>query len=309
MEIRVSDDLDRLSVWADPAEQETILGVRNADTEPVLVHSFDDPMLLTDTAAICRLRPGLRDTLFSLYASYPRRVTFRGVSVDWSPDRYPRVWCPSIDTVFFARAMLRQLDGVRSFAEIGTGSGFLSKFVLHHATIDRAVASDISLAALRCADDATAGMSSREIFSLLAPHPHAPDLGLTGRYDLIFSNPPYIPRPAAMTDNAYEGLEVVRKLAEQADRLLNDNGKIVLNLSSLSGPEPLKWFQDRGLIVTAHEQMRVPLKINAVSGETSQESRDWMAFLRAAGRLDEEDDQVSGYRYWHTLRMFTIARA
>jgi hypothetical protein len=41
-----------------------------------------------------------------LYASYPRTVSHDGTSVSWSPTQYPKVWCPNIDTMFFARVLI-----------------------------------------------------------------------------------------------------------------------------------------------------------------------------------------------------------
>lgn len=309
MELRVSDDLGALEIYAEAVEQETVLGMRVGQDEPVLVHTIADPVLMTDTAKIGALPSGLRDALMSLYQSYPRTVRYDDVAVSWSPQRYPRVWCPSIDTIFFARALRRHLPGARAIAEIGTGSGYLTKFALvHGADVRQAVATDISMAALHCASDNVAGVANAAALSLVAPQPDAPDLALHGRYDLIFTNPPYIPRPQALADNPYEGLSVLAKLARDADQLLSEDGKILLNISSLSGPEPLSWFTDVGLTVTEQDTMRVPFKINAVTSELSRESRAWMDYLRGQGRLDEDAGERSGYRYWHTLRMFVVSR-
>ena len=51
---------------------------------------------------ISKLNPTLRDTLFSLFQCKPRFVEYDGVSTYWD-DTHKGVWCPSIDTILFAK--------------------------------------------------------------------------------------------------------------------------------------------------------------------------------------------------------------
>jgi len=179
MLLRVATDLSELVVGAEQAEQENILGADRGVPEPLEVWRCEHPVLLTDTARIAALEPGLRDAVLALYESYPRTISYDGTSVSWSPTEFPRVWTASIDTLFFARTLSRQLDGVRSFAEIGCGSGFLTKYALMHATdIEHAVASDISLAAIRCTSATLAEVSYGASVSLVCPQADDPGFGL-----------------------------------------------------------------------------------------------------------------------------------
>ena len=155
---------------------------------------------------------------------------------------------------------------MRNFAEVGCGSGFLTKYALMHAPdIERAVASDISLAAIRCASDALAEISHRASISLVCPQPDDPGFSLVGPFDLVISNPPYIPRPGARNNNACEGLGLIAKFAQRGRGLLADDGLLLLNISTLAGERPLAWFDEHGWQLESLDRMRVPLKVNAVT--------------------------------------------
>ena len=175
MLLRVAPDLSEVVVCAEQAEQESILGASRGTAEPLEVWRCENPVLLTDTARIAQLEPGLRDAVLALYESYPRTVSYDGTSVTWSPTEYPKVWTASIDTLFFARTLRRHLDGVRSYADVGCGSGFLTKYALMQARgIERACASDISLAAIRCTSDTLAEISHTASVSLVCPQADDP---------------------------------------------------------------------------------------------------------------------------------------
>jgi hypothetical protein len=310
--LTVSSELDRLDVYADlPLEQTGILGMRAAKKEPVPVAGFKDPVLLTDNHLVADLVPHIRDTVFALYQSYPRTVRYDGVQVSWSPFDFPRVWCPSIDTVFLARALKRNLAGVKSFAEIGTGSGFLTKYALEHGQLERAVATDINIDAIRCAYTALQECADADKASLLNVNSEAERLGLVGQYDLLLSNPPYVPRPGEAHDNPYEGLDLVAKLAAEGQSLLAPAGKIILNVSSVAGDAWQEWYTREGFVVELKETLRVPLKVNAITSQISPESKAWISFLLERGLLESEADfgDASGYRFWHHLRVFEITRA
>jgi release factor glutamine methyltransferase len=303
MLLRVAPDLSELVVCAEQAEQEDILGASRGAREALPVWRCERPVLLTDTARISQLEPGVRDAVLSLYQSYPRTVNHDGTSVSWSPTQYPKVWCPNIDTLFFARTLRRHLDGVRSFAEVGCGSGFLTKYALMHALdIERAAASDISLAAIRCAADTLAEISHRASVSLVCPQADDPGFSIAGSFDLVICNPPYIPRPGERDNNPYEGLGLIARFAQRGRELLADDGLLLLNISTLAGERPLAWFDDHGWQLDVLDRMRVPLKVNAVTSRGTPEARAWYDYLRDRGAIPAEGER--GYRLWHELRMF-----
>jgi len=192
---------------------------------------------------------------------------------------------------------------VRSFAEIGCGSGFLTKYALMHATdIERAVASDISLAAIRCTSATLAEVSYQASVSLVCPQAGDIGFGIAGPFDLVICNPPYIPRPGERNDNPYEGLGLIGNFAQRGQELLTDEGLLLLNISTLAGERPFDWFDEHGWHLDALDRMRVPLKVNAVTSGVTPEARDWYDYLSARGAIPAEEER--GYRLWHELRMY-----
>ncbi len=81
------------------------------------------------------------------------------------------------------------------------------------------------------------------------------------KFDIIACNPPYIPRPKSIDDNPYEGLSLPIYLIQNIDKILTDNGKLFLNLSSLSFPIMDDFLNNPGLQVKKLESMEVPLKV------------------------------------------------
>jgi hypothetical protein len=92
-------------VGAERAEQENILGASRGVPEALAGWRCEHSVLLTDTARISQLEPGLRDAVRSLYESHPRTVSHDGTLVSWSPTQYLKVWCPNIDTLFPDRGL------------------------------------------------------------------------------------------------------------------------------------------------------------------------------------------------------------
>ncbi|HVY01730.1 MAG TPA: methyltransferase, partial [Candidatus Nanoarchaeia archaeon] len=141
MKIVISKDLKKQEVWANGAELANVLGMDREKGKRIisypeekrkLVHIFKNPVLMTDNYRISKLQPSLRDTLFSLFSSKNRIVEYDKVSTI-DNGQYKSVWSPSIDTVLFAKALKKIFEKRKDFdkvAEIGTGSGFLSKYCL-----------------------------------------------------------------------------------------------------------------------------------------------------------------------------------
>ena len=129
-----------------------------------------------------------------------------------------------------------------TIADIGTGTGAIALSTLRYTEGTRADAVDISSAAAAVARDNAEmlGLTERvevHVGDLLAP--------LAGRrYDMILSNPPYIPtadiatlmpevrayEPHLALDGGADGLNIYRRLMSEAPALLKDGGAIAVEV-------------------------------------------------------------------------------
>ena len=129
-------------------------------------------------------------------------------------------------------------------ADVGTGSGCLAVALAHELPHAEIFATDTSAAALEVAlRNATRhGVANRIRFlegDLLTPIPLSP-----GSFDLIVSNPPYVPQDDAATlalevrehephsalFGGPSGIEVYERLVQQAGEFLRSGGVLVLEL-------------------------------------------------------------------------------
>ena len=175
---------------------------------------------------------------------------FWGLPLQLSPATLvPR---PDTETVVeLALELLRaggNLDRPLRIADLGTGSGAILLALLSELPAARGFGTDISEAALQTAatNAARADLSERTTF-IACDYAS----GLTGPFDLIVSNPPYIRSadidglaaevrnhdPLAALDGGADGLDAYRALIPQAARLLAPGGPLVVEAGQgQSGP-------------------------------------------------------------------------
>lgn len=297
MIIKISSDLKKQEIWANGAELAGIMGVDRINGKRVTdfpldkkkyVYTFNNPVLLTDNYRIGKLKPTLRDTIFSLYTMRPRTVEYDNVSVDWDHSHIS-VWCPSIDTVLLAKALgdilKNKNNKFKKAIELGCGSGFLSKYLLAKSkTIRSMTVNDINPYAIKCAKENI--NDKRAIFRI--------GDGLKEikgkKYDLIICNPPYIPRKNSIDDNPYEGIGLLNYLIHEGQNYLNPRGILIINISSLCIKQVLKVKPK--MKMTLLEKMTVPLKVNNILNSPS-----WISYLKQVGLKKAKN----GYDYQQTL--------
>jgi release factor glutamine methyltransferase len=139
-----------------------------------------------------------------------------------------------------ARGQPHRASPVR-IADIGTGSGAILLALLSEYPDAYGVGTDISVAALRTASANAAGLEFKPRAAFVACDYAA---ALSGGFDLMVSNPPYI-RSADIVDLATEvrdhdplhaldggadGLDAYRRLIPQAARLLRAGGALVVEV-------------------------------------------------------------------------------
>ena len=128
-------------------------------------------------------------------------------------------------------------------ADVGTGSGCLAVALARELPLARLTATDISPEALAAARRNAARHRAADRVAF-----HRADLldGLPGPYDLIVSNPPYVPdavidtlapevrlyEPAAALRGGSDGLAIVRRLVAAAADRLRPGGWLVLEVGA-----------------------------------------------------------------------------
>jgi release factor glutamine methyltransferase len=308
-------ELASLEAYAEGADEIIgILGGAEADGERVLLARFERPVLVTDPYRISLLPPARRDVVHSFFGLPRRTVEYDGTVLAFDQVTHPRVWSPSIDTLLVCKA-IRQLElgGVRSVLEIGSGSGFIALHAMNAVAragrpLDEVHLVDIEPQAVEC------GMSALEphsgstlVTASLGRRGEA--LRVRGRYDLVLMNPPYIRRPDELSDaryegNPWEGVALIRELADRGPAILAPGGSIVMVISSLCDELVMPWLEER-YAVSRLLEMEVPLKVYAVTSGLTEKSRAWMEFLRRVEGLQRCDPPRDGYDLWQRL---TIVR-
>lgn len=159
----------------------------------------------------------------------------------------PAALIPRPETEHLVEAALewaRSRGRVR-IADVGTGSGAIAVSLAVHLPETRVVATDRSRPALRVAAQNVARHHLDERVSLVQADLTAP---LRPPFDLIASNPPYIPtsqlaqlevarhEPRAALDGGRDGLAVIRHLLADAPRLLARPGLLLVEIGAGQAP-------------------------------------------------------------------------
>ena len=168
----------------------------------------------------------------------------------------PAVLDPRPDTETLITLCLEYLppDLEQTILDLGTGSGILAITLLAERPLKRAVAADLSPAALAIASDNAKhwGVSRRISFTQSNWFEN-----IQGTYDLIVSNPPYIPArdipnleievrnhdPHLALDGGKDGLDPYRAIAAQAAQFLVPNGIVAVEIGAGQAEDIISIFK------------------------------------------------------------------
>lgn len=138
---KFSTDLSTQEIYAQGSELATMMG-KDRDEHGEKVYTYDDkqsllvstipnPVLLSDSYKVQQISDYIaRETTLALL-NKPRKITsFDDFSLDFDQSKYPTLWGPNIDTLFFCRALQKEFDNpedytfkmYRTALEIGCGS-------------------------------------------------------------------------------------------------------------------------------------------------------------------------------------------
>ncbi len=162
------------------------------------------------------------------------------------------VLIPRQDTEILVEEVLKDLhDGMR-ILDLGTGSGCILISLLHFSNDCEGVGVDISPEALKVAEENARRLLRQKVLFLQGDlfEPVAPLESETGRFDLIVSNPPYIPtdviptlmeevrehEPWTALDGSGDGLVFYRRILADCGGYLVRGGKLYFEIGYDQGP-------------------------------------------------------------------------
>ncbi|MCZ2158041.1 peptide chain release factor N(5)-glutamine methyltransferase [Bartonella sp. 220] len=141
--------------------------------------------------------------------------------------------------------------------DMGTGSGAIAVAILKHMPQSYAVAVDISEGALKTA---TNNAKNAEVINRFTPLLSDWFHSVTDQFDLIISNPPYIPEadiqylakevrlydPLRALIGGKDGLDFYRKLSHEAANYLNAKGFVAVEIGHSQEKEVCNLFEQNG---------------------------------------------------------------
>lgn len=177
--------------------------------------------------------------------------------------RLPAVYPPSEDSMLLAEAVAGETLAGARVLDLCTGSGVVAVSAMRAGAQD-VVAVDVSRRAVLAARLNLWGSGGRstvrrgDLFSVV------PD----GGYDLIVSNPPYVPSkdddlptrgPARAWDGGRDGRSVVDRICDEAPSRLRPGGRMLLVHSDVAAPErTIDRLERAGLDVAVVARRDVP---------------------------------------------------
>jgi len=156
-----------------------------------------------------------------------------------------QVYSPAEDSYLLLRAALREVRLTDRVLEVGTGSGYVAVELVGRAA--QVVTTDINPHAVECARARGLAAVRTDLFA-----------GLSGPFDLVIFNPPYLPTaPEERIDDWLEhaldggptGRAAIERFIADVGRVLTLPGRILLLVSSLTGPDAVReLFAARGFV-------------------------------------------------------------
>ncbi|MFD6973195.1 HemK2/MTQ2 family protein methyltransferase [Streptomyces sp. NPDC059979] len=203
----------------------------------------------------------------------------------------PGVYQPQADTRLLAAALAQEnLGPLTEVLEIGTGTGALA---LHAATSGaRVTAVDVSWPAV-----ATARLNAL-IHRLPLRVLHGDfEARTTGRrFDVVFSNPPYVPAPDSRPplrgperawDAGLDGRAIIDRICADAPSLLRPGGILLMVHSGMCGAEEtLDRLSRAGMFADVTATASVPW------GPVLRSRRSWLERQGLAAEAEEREDLV-----------------
>ena len=145
-------------------------------------------------------------------------------------------------------------NNYKSFIDLGTGSGCIILSILKENKNIKGLGLDISLNAINIAKKNSSRLKLENHAMFLVSDWFS---SVKETYDLIISNPPYIssdeirtlPKdvknydPLISLDGGQDGLKCYREIAEDVNRIINKNGRVILEIGCNQAEDVIKIFE------------------------------------------------------------------
>ena len=146
--------------------------------------------------------------------------------------------------------------GYKNFIDLGTGSGCIILSILKDNKNLSALGIDISNKAINIAQKNCSNLNLEKQATFLVSNWLSK---VSGSYDLIISNPPYIPSkdidtlldnvknydPLISLDGGDDGLKCYREIAEDINRIISKKGRIILEIGFNQAINVVKIFESK----------------------------------------------------------------
>lgn len=187
----------------------------------------------------------------------------------------PDCLIPRGDTEFLAERAISMLPENGCFADLCTGSGCVAISVLRHLPDASCLAVDLSEKALQYAQKNAVSLDVARRLVLMRADVFKPSFLLGYTFDLIVSNPPYIPSKVVDTLDEY---------VQKEPRMALDGGKDGLDFYRFIIPEYAKFLNPGGafLFEIGYDQGEALKEISIASGAACTIFRDYEEHDRIA---------------------------
>ena len=177
----------------------------------------------------------------------------------------PAVLVPRPETELLVESLIELNDSSNKIRilDLGTGSGAIIISLLSLLPLSEGTAVDISPAALAVATENAERLGVRERFTPVLSDLYS-KLPAGERYDIIVSNPPYIPteditslaadvqkEPKGALDGGKDGLDFYRRIVEGASEYLLPGGLLAFEIGIHQSNAVAQLCQEHGFTVTA----------------------------------------------------------
>jgi release factor glutamine methyltransferase len=169
-------------------------------------------------------------------------ITKKVQFLDYQLVIYPGVFIPRLETEYFIELIgTLTVRTPKTILEIGTGCGAIAVSLAHMFPEAQIVATDISPAAIDNASENVRNHNLAERITVVACDLYA---GLTGQFDIIVSNPPYIPtsripslpksvkdfEPICAIDGGYQGVQFIERLVRDGKQYMKPHGMMAIEI-------------------------------------------------------------------------------